>query len=458
MAVNLLVNLLPPLSAGILSHVTLETEMIYEEKNIRPISSIYILLSFLVTMVLAESAWGIENGNIAIHGFLLGNFTGRTTGLKSGGGKMDDFLLAEERFRLDISTWSNSIEASAKIKVDFFQNALDEKSDLDLREAYIDYTKGDFDFRIGRQIATWGVGDLLFINDIFPKDWMSFFSGRPLEYLKVGVDGFQTRYSSRALNADLMIIPFFEPDILPNPERFFLFNPFNALSSQNEEIPEHTYGNTELALRLYRKIGDFDISGYAYKGFWKTPGMRPDSFTAPTQVTAFYPELSVYGFSAQKSALGGVLSLENGCYRSRDDIDGDDPTITNSQIRLLFGYGRQLKKDLTLGIQYYVEVMEDYSTYKNTLPAGFPEQKEYRDIFTLRLEQLLKHQTVRISLFTFYGAADNDYLIQPRISYKFSDNLSTNLGANVFGGEKDSTFLGQFDKNDNIYLSVSFDF
>ena len=186
--------------------------------------------------------------------------------------------------------------------------------------------------------------------------------------------------------------------------------------------------------------------------------MRPDSFTAPTQVTTFYPELSVYGFSAQKSALGGVLSFENGYYHSRDDIDGNDPTITNSQIRFLFCYGRQLKEDLTLGLQYYVEVMEDYSAYKKSLPAGFPEQKEYRDTFTLRLEQLLKHQTWRLSLFTFYSPADNDYLIQPQISYKFSDNLYATLGANIFGGERDTTFLGQFDKNDNIYLSVSFDF
>ncbi len=102
--------------------------------------------------------------------------------------------------------------------------------------------------------------------------------------------------------------------------------------------------------------------------------------------------------------------------------------------------------------------MEDYSAYKKSLPAGFPEQKEYRDTFTLRLEQLLKHQTLRLSLFTFYGKADNDYLIQPQISYKFSDNLSATLGANIFNGEKNTTFLGQFDKNDNIYLSVSFDF
>jgi hypothetical protein len=102
--------------------------------------------------------------------------------------------------------------------------------------------------------------------------------------------------------------------------------------------------------------------------------------------------------------------------------------------------------------------MEDYSDYENSLPAGFPAQEEYRDMVTLRLEQLLKHQTLRLSLFTFYSPADNDYLMQPQVSYKFSDNLSSTLGTNIFGGEKNTTFLGQFDKNDNIYLSVRFDF
>ncbi len=102
--------------------------------------------------------------------------------------------------------------------------------------------------------------------------------------------------------------------------------------------------------------------------------------------------------------------------------------------------------------------MEDCSAYVNALPAGFPVQKECRDIVTLRLEHLLKRQTLRLFLFIFYSPVDNDDLIQPKVSYKFSDNFSSTLGANLFGGERDTTFLGQFDKNDNVYISVRFSF
>ncbi|MFQ5853809.1 MAG: hypothetical protein ACE5JU_24895, partial [Candidatus Binatia bacterium] len=72
--------------------------------------------------------------------------------------------------------------------------------------------------------------------------------------------------------------------------------------------------------------------------------------------------------------------------------------------------------------------------------------------------QLLKHQVWKLVLFVFYSPADSDHLLQPQVSYKFSDDFSATLGANIFGGGKDTTFLGQFDKNDNLYLSVRFDF
>jgi hypothetical protein len=420
----------------------------------RPAGSVVLLLGLTALPAIAQAS----GDNIEIHGFLLGNFSGRINGQRPGGDGSSDFLLAEERLRLDLGAWPESIEASAGIKGDFVHDAITNEFDIDLREAYIDYSTGDFDFRLGRQIATWGVGDLIFINDVFPKDWVSFFSGRPLEYLKIGVDGLRTRYSSKRVNAELFVIPLFEPDNLPTPDRFFLFDPFAPVRARRDQKPATTYGNTELALRLYGKISEIDISVYAYRGFWRTPGLRPDNFLAPSSLTRFYPDLSVYGISAQANAFGGVLSFEAGYYDSRDDAGGADPAIANSQVRFLAGYQRQLWREATLGIQYYVEVMEDHSGYRNSLPAGFPVQKEYRDIVTLRIDQLLEHQRWKLSMMCFYSPADHDYLLQPQVTYKFSDDLAATIGANIFGGARNWTSFGQFEKNDNVYFSARFDF
>jgi hypothetical protein len=359
---------------------------------------------------------------------------------------------------LEVSAHSESIEASAHAKGDFFHDAVLDASDVDLREVYIDYTAGRFDFRLGRQIATWGVGDLLFINDVFPKDWVSFFSGRPLEYLKKGVDGFRTRYSSPAANAELFAIPFFTADDVPTPERFVLFDPFSSPSVRYEESPDGTVGDTELGLRLYRMLGQFDVSAHAYRGFWRTPSREPDTFPAPTRVAVFYPALSVFGMSAQGGALGGVLSLEAGYYHSEDDAEGDDAKIPNSQARFLAGHQQQVWADAVLGIQYYAEVMMDHAAYEGTLPAGFPDQGEYRDIATLRFEQLLLHQTWKLALMCFYSPTNHDFLLQPHVSYRFSDDLAATVGANVLGGEQGWTAFSQVDRNDHVYVSVRFDF
>jgi hypothetical protein len=399
-----------------------------------------------------------QGSNVDLHGFLLGNYTGRTTGLKPPGGEAGDYLLAEERLRIDIETWSETVDASAQMKVDVLHDAITDAFDVDLREAYVDYATGAFDVRLGRQITTWGVGDLLFINDVFPKDWVSFFSGRPLEYLKIGSDGIRARYSTKPVSFDVIAFPRFRPDRLPTAERFFLFDPFASVPSRSEVLPSPTFDNTEMAIRVYRRIFGFDVSGHVYRGFWRSPGARPDDMTAPRRVTLFYPELSVYGASAQGNGFGGLLSLEAGFYDSREDRPGDDPTVPNSQARFLVGYQRVFGDNVNFGVQYYGEIMTDHDSYVASLPSGFPAQERFRDTVTLRLERFFKYRTWKITGFSFFSPADRDYLLQPQIVHKISDEFSLTLGANIFGGETETTFLGQFDRNDNVYLSARFDF
>ncbi len=255
-----------------------------------------------------------------------------------------------------------------------------------------------------------------------------------------------------------MVIPFFEPNNLPTSERFLFFDLFSGVPARDEQEPETSLENTQLALRLYRRIKDFDVSAYAYRGFWLTPNMRPDDLASPTKVTTFYPELSVYGLSAQGGALSGVLSFETGYYQSREDEGGEDPFIRNSQIRSLIGYQRQLWEDFTLGLQYYGEYMTQYDEYVETLSEGFAALDEFRYLTTIRLTQLLMHQTLGLSLFAFYSPSDEDYMIIPEVKYNFTDELSAAFGANILGGQEDAPNFGQFDKNDNVFVVIKYEF
>lgn len=69
-----------------------------------------------------------------------------------------------------------------------------------------------------------------------------------------------------------------------------------------------------------------------------------------------------------------------------------------------------------------------------------------------------EYQTWKLSLFSFYSPSDQDALVIPEVWHAFTDRLSAAAGANIFAGQHQTTFLGQFDRNDNLYIVLRFDF
>ena len=392
------------------------------------------------------------------HGSVLANYATRLGTTRHEKPASGDFLLGEERLQLQLSGTAPGGGAGYFAKTDFLRDETNAASAVDVREAYLTYAKGSLDIRAGRQIHTWGVGDLLFINDLFPKNYAALFSGRPMEYLKTGAGSLKTSFYSDKASLDIIATPVFEPDQFPTSQNFFLFDPFSQVTNRVEAKPRHDLDNAELAARLYRPILGFDAALYAYRGFFRTPSMEPDSMTAPTKLTIVYPRLAVYGASLQGNAVGGVLSFEAGFYDSRQDIAGTNPLIPNSQTRFLAGYQRSPWADFTAGLQYYGEYMHKYNRYEASFPAGLPKQDRLRQLLTLRLTQFLKYQTWKLSLFSFWSPTDKDFYLIPEAACHVTDELTATVGVNVFGGANNNTFLGQLDKNDNIYLSMRYEF
>ncbi len=412
---------------------------------------IFILLLLLKSIpVFADDT----SGYASIHGFFQGNYSTRIVYENPDRG---DFLWAEERLQLKLEANRESFHLFIKGDA-FYDEHIKEKADVELREGYIDYTSENWDLRFGRQIITWGLGDLIFINDVFPKDYEAFFSGRPMEYLKKGVDGVRIGLYPSFASVELIVIPFFEPNTFPDNKRFWIFDPMSAVTNRSEQKPPTNFKNTEVAFRIYRSVGSFEESLYFYHGFFREPSMLPDNFSTPAKIKLFYPRLSVFGTSFQGMALDGVLSFEAGYYDSLQDTNGDDPMVPNESTRLLIGYQRQLWEDFTLGVQYYAEYMHNYLRYENNLPPGFPRERKFKDLITVRLTRLLRHQTMKVSCFSFWSLSERDYMLIPEVRYSFSDHIWAAVGWNIFGGGEKWDQFGQMDKNDNMYVQMRYEF
>ena len=392
---------------------------------------------------------------VEIHGYVEGAGSARVVDDPT---TEDDFVLGEARFRLDLSHYADRAQLS--FKGDFISDAVTRETRIDIRRAWLSLEAGTTDLRVGRQILTWGTGDLLFLNDLFPKDFVSFFIGRDDEFLKAPSNTFRLSTYTGALNAEIAWTPVFTPDRFINGERLSFYDPISGDIIGGDStgapveavLPAQTLENSETAIRLYRNVHSYELAAYGYWGFFKQPRAWDPVAMAPA-----YPRLGAAGASVRGNTAGGILNVEGSYYYSRDDRDGTNPLIANSEVRGLAGYERELVARLTLGLQYYVEWLQNYTELIRNSPAPEREPRETRQLITARLTWRLMQETLTLSLFGYVALQDADTYWRPVVTRQWTDNVSVALGANVMTGD-DDTFFGQLENNTNVYLRFRYSF
>lgn len=396
----------------------------------------------------------VKTPPFVLHGFWD---TRAGTRVQSDSAQVKDATLGESRLQLKTDKdWDNLF---AEFTADGVFDAVEERAKLDIRQLRLTWTPIDaLDIRIGRQVLTWGTGDMLFINDLFPKDWVSFFSGRNEEYLKAPSNTLRIGWFNEWMNVELAYSPRFDPDRHITGKRFSYYSPLHGrtvgrANRTRADKPDHFFDDDEIALRLYRNIGSAQLAFYGYSGFWKSPGGMQ-----LIPMRSVFPKLNVYGASLRGTVGRGIGNIEVGYYDSRDDRRGRKALINNSEFRMLLGYEREIAKELTLGLQYYLEYMMRYSAYRDTLPFFMTARDRDRHVTTVRLTKLLMNQNLILSLFAYFSPSDSDAYLRPNITYKISDTLTVETGGNIFLGAHKDTFFGQFEDNTNIYAGFRVSF
>ena len=376
----------------------------------------------------------------------------------------DQFSLGETRLQIDLQKEIGPV--SIHVVSDFLYDpiALNQHVDLqtgngwvDLREANIEFSPLSFmDIKFGRQILTWGTGDLIFINDLFPKDWQAFFIGRDLEYLKAPSDALKSSFFSDYGNLDFIYTPWFNADRSITGERISYYNPMmDSLAGRNAIIESERPDAGEYALRIYKTIAGNELALYGYYGFWKSPfGFDPSTNKAT------HPKMRSLGASARRPVWKGIANIEVGYYDSYEKDAYNDPFIPNSEARFLIGYEQEVVQNFSVGFQYYVEWMQDYKGYVSGQEqiGARVTRDEVRHLLTNRLTLMTHQQNLTWSLFTFFSPSDLDAYFRPNVAYKATDAWLLELGGNFFVGKEEYTFFGQFVNNNNVYAAIRYSF
>jgi len=370
--------------------------------------------------------------------------------------------IGESRLQLELSrsVAIGDYRPEFRLKTDFLYDAVTENVTMDLREAFVVFSPLEIaDLKLGRQVLTWGTGDLIFINDLFPKDWQSFFIGRDDEYLKAPSDAARLSLFFDTASVDIAYTPRFRADNYITGDRLSYWSDMlgrraGEATKVRDEEPDDCIEDDEIAVRIYRNVSGYEVALYGYHGYWRTPaGMNPATRRAT------FPDLDVIGASVRGNLGNGIGNAEIGYYNSRDDSGGRSPFVRNSEFRALVGYEQEIARDFTAGLQYYIEWMMDYDRYlAGARTMGIHPRDKVRHLATLRLTKLLMSQNLKLSLFTYYSPSDGDAYLRPKAHYKIDDHWSAEVGANLFLGAHDHTFFGMFERNTNAYAGVRYSF
>lgn len=402
--------------------------------------------------------WGDDWGDAGSGGMVWsGFFEGAVGGRLQSDDAINRWLtLGEARLRLN--TDYQGQRAQVHSKADAWYDWVDDNFHGKFRELVLAFPAGAAtDIKLGRQILTWGTGDLLFLNDLFPKDFVSFFAGRDDEYLKAPLDALRVMHFGSLVNLDFVWAPRFEPDRYITGERFSFYSPLaDAIVAPRPPLsadkPSSTFSNGEFALRLFRTIDGTEYAAYGYRGYFKQPRALDADFQPA------FAALSVYGASLRRPLGSGLFNTEFAWYDSRDDRDGDDALVPNSQLRYLAGYEWEARPRFNVGLQYYLEWIHDHDDLKDNSLSPDVEPDEVRHLLTNRLTLRALRDKLTASLFTFWSPSDQDFYLKPQLDYRHDDRWSWALGANLFGGSHDYTFFGQFQDDSNAFARMRISF
>ena len=309
-----------------------------------------------------------------------------------------------------------------------------------------------FDAKIGQQVLTWGTGDYVFLNDMFPKDYQSFFAGRDDEYLKAPSLSAKLSGYFDWVNVDLVVTPQFEPDNGITGEYFSFFNPQFGMNVAPafDVLERNEPDDAEWALRMYKTVGQTELAFYGYRGYNKTP------MAADEQGLPLYSRLNVWGASAVKPLGPGLAKFEYAYHDAMEDGDGTNPLVPNSQHRLLVGYEQELVANLTGSVQWYAEHIVDHDALLANSYWPQYEQEESRHVVTTQLMYRALRQTLTLNWFNFYSPTDSDGYMKFRATYSPVDEWQINGGANLFYGDEPHTFYSQFNDASNVYASFRY--
>ena len=332
-----------------------------------------------------------------------------------------------------------------------------QRMSVELRENYVDYSTGNWDFRLGKQHIVWGEMVGLFFADVVSARDLREFILPEFDQMRTTQWAARAEYFSGDLHAEVLWIPVASYDNIGKPgAEFYPYQPvptgFNTRYLP-EKRPEHDANNTNYGLRLSTLKNGWDVSGFYYRSTDVSPTFYRQ-FDAPNTFTyqARHDRIHQYGGTVSKD-FGDVVFKAEGVYtrgRSFTSLDFADPdgVIRQNTLDWAAGLDFTLPAETRFNVQIFQRQFANHDAYI------IPDKHE--NGYSLLLNNKFINNWEAQALF-ISSLNRSDWLFRPRLNWNFERNWRWTLGADVFHGPRTGMF-GRYDAMDRVYSEIRYSF
>lgn len=308
----------------------------------------------------------------------------------------------------------------------------------DLREAYLEGSRGPWDFKVGRQITVWGRADKVNPTDVWSVRDFTLLTTDDEEQ-RTGLFATQIVYNLDSFRMIGLWQPEWRPPVFP------LDLPSGVSIAQG--LPKNR--ESQWGLKLDRTGDDWDYSISYSRVLDRVPGLSViSSGSAGTRLQFNYTPIEVWGADAATTLGQYGLRAEVARVQTEDE-NGKDPLIRNSQVFAVLGLDRTFWGDLNINLQYIYRKNENFQSPDRVADPNLRFLAQQVGIISWGLTEEVHNASARISYKALNETLEseialvgwwNNGLIRPKVTYAVNDQLRMIAGAELFGGDLQSFF------------------
>jgi hypothetical protein len=369
----------------------------------------------------------------------------------------NDFMSSRTRLRTELDKKKGKSYMFASLNATY-NSILPDQTQIELREAFLEYTNKNWNFKAGRQIVIWGISDGLRITDIVSPMDMTEFLARDYDDIRIPVNAMRVRYLTQNIRAEVILIPvtsfFIVPYQTDNPWSVFPLNTDVYFDVDMENTPEKNLKNSEFGGRLSFFLSGIDFSFSALHSWNKMPILKRQfsSNNDTVFISALHNRMDMLGadFSMplRQFVIRGEIAEYFGEIQPLNMLANNNTLLKRNTTNFLIGVDWYPGNEWTFTSQYSHKLIPDY--------VDLIETKENTALVTLGITKKILRSTLNLSSFTYFDITNEGLFNRTSADYSLTDEIHIMLGYDWFNGDKG--MFGMYKNNSEVWFKAKYSF